>query len=363
MRRSAAIRAIGCSQAVRRRTGRKPAITHYRVRERFRAQTLIECRLETGRTHQIRVHMAHVRHPLVGDAHVRRRAEAAERRDAANSPRRCAASIARRCTPSGSNSRIRPTDADRRSKPKCRPTWTPGRGVARRTRAARGRRRDRATAVIVPDWPAPPHLRAVVTTRALPGNSKPPFDRSISACAAATTNIVRREPCAARTRRSQLPKPPRWLQQVHGTDVCTMPKQSSTASQQADAAFTHLAGRRARDPHRRLPADAALRRRWHRSRRVTPAGAVCRRASSKRRSRVCERREPTVGVARSGDRCVRRMKSAMTCAMRSSRRHRMRHPRSRPTRTGHWPCDLYALARQTCRPSASRTSSAAVSTR
>ena len=45
----------------------KPAVTHYRVRERFRAHTLIECRLETGRTHQIRVHMAHVRHPLVGD--------------------------------------------------------------------------------------------------------------------------------------------------------------------------------------------------------------------------------------------------------------------------------------------------------
>ena len=48
----------------------KPAVTHYRVRERFRAHTLIECRLETGRTHQIRVHMAHVRHPLIGDADV-----------------------------------------------------------------------------------------------------------------------------------------------------------------------------------------------------------------------------------------------------------------------------------------------------
>ena len=53
-------------QAVRE-DGRE-AITHYRVRERFRALTLIECRLETGRTHQIRVHMAHVRHALVGDA-------------------------------------------------------------------------------------------------------------------------------------------------------------------------------------------------------------------------------------------------------------------------------------------------------
>lgn len=45
----------------------RDAVTHYRVRERFRALTLIECRLETGRTHQIRVHMAHVRHPIVGD--------------------------------------------------------------------------------------------------------------------------------------------------------------------------------------------------------------------------------------------------------------------------------------------------------
>ena len=45
----------------------KPALTHYRVRERFRAHTLVECRLESGRTHQIRVHMAHVRHPVVGD--------------------------------------------------------------------------------------------------------------------------------------------------------------------------------------------------------------------------------------------------------------------------------------------------------
>ena len=47
--------------------GGKPAVTHYRVVERFRAHTWVRCRLETGRTHQIRVHMAHIQHPLVGD--------------------------------------------------------------------------------------------------------------------------------------------------------------------------------------------------------------------------------------------------------------------------------------------------------
>ncbi|WP_295802702.1 23S rRNA pseudouridine(1911/1915/1917) synthase RluD [uncultured Microbulbifer sp.] len=47
--------------------GGKEAITHYRLQERFRGHTLVRCQLETGRTHQIRVHMAHIRHPLVGD--------------------------------------------------------------------------------------------------------------------------------------------------------------------------------------------------------------------------------------------------------------------------------------------------------
>ena len=47
--------------------GGKPAVTHYRIRERFPAHTLLECELETGRTHQIRVHLASIGHPLEGD--------------------------------------------------------------------------------------------------------------------------------------------------------------------------------------------------------------------------------------------------------------------------------------------------------
>lgn len=54
-------------QAVVKEGQGRDAVTHYRVRERFRAHTVVECRLETGRTHQIRVHMMHAKHPLIGD--------------------------------------------------------------------------------------------------------------------------------------------------------------------------------------------------------------------------------------------------------------------------------------------------------
>lgn len=54
-------------QSVRDEEDGKRAVTHYRLRERFRAHSLLQCQLETGRTHQIRVHMGHINHPLLGD--------------------------------------------------------------------------------------------------------------------------------------------------------------------------------------------------------------------------------------------------------------------------------------------------------
>ena len=50
----------------------KDARTRYRVLERYGSAALVECRLETGRTHQIRVHFQHIRHPLVGEPVYRR---------------------------------------------------------------------------------------------------------------------------------------------------------------------------------------------------------------------------------------------------------------------------------------------------
>ncbi|WP_242122718.1 RluA family pseudouridine synthase [Sphingobium sp. Sx8-8] len=64
---------IGRSDADRKkmavhREGRgKHAVTHYRTEQKLRGAALVECRLETGRTHQVRVHMAHLGHPLIGD--------------------------------------------------------------------------------------------------------------------------------------------------------------------------------------------------------------------------------------------------------------------------------------------------------
>jgi len=66
----------------------REAVTHYEVQERLGAATLLRCRLETGRTHQIRVHLAAIGHPLVGDpAYGKRRSAIAFPRQALHAER------------------------------------------------------------------------------------------------------------------------------------------------------------------------------------------------------------------------------------------------------------------------------------
>jgi 23S rRNA pseudouridine1911/1915/1917 synthase len=65
----------------------KRAVTHYAIQERFADCTLLACRLETGRTHQIRVHFAALRHPLVGDATYGRRKDIRFHRQALHASR------------------------------------------------------------------------------------------------------------------------------------------------------------------------------------------------------------------------------------------------------------------------------------
>ena len=76
----------------------KPAVTHYRIMEHFRAHTRLRLRLETGRTHQIRVHMAYISHPLVGDPLYGGRPRPPKGASKPSSTR-CAALTVRRCMP------------------------------------------------------------------------------------------------------------------------------------------------------------------------------------------------------------------------------------------------------------------------
>lgn len=107
-------------------------------------------------------------------------------------------------------------------------------------------------AQIVPDWPAPPGIRAMVTTRRMPGNSRPPFDAfNLGLRSAEDTGIVAANR-ALLVRACGLPSAPHWLRQVHGRDVVEIDTAAAVAGfagdtpgdrePDADAAVTHTHG-------------------------------------------------------------------------------------------------------------------------
>jgi YfiH family protein len=102
--------------------------------------------------------------------------------------------------------------------------------------------------LIVPDWPAPANVRAVVTTRHLPGNSLPPFDAFNLGLRSGEDEAVVRSNRDLLRRALDLPAPPHWLRQIHGRQVVEFADRASrgpatdVAEPEADAAIARDAG-------------------------------------------------------------------------------------------------------------------------
>ena len=193
--------------------GGKPAVTHFRILEEYAHCTLLECALETGRTHQIRVHMASIKHPLVGDQVYgkvdprvplfHRQALHATRLGLLH-PLTCGCS-----------------NGKRRRRPTCWRCWKPC----------------AVSELYVPDWKVPANVRALQTTRN-GGVSKAPW---------ASLNLgdhVGDAPDAVAANRAllrrRLPGEPLWLEQVHGTVAVNVEQQPEI--RRGDAACAREAG-------------------------------------------------------------------------------------------------------------------------
>jgi len=101
-----------------------------------------------------------------------------------------------------------------------------------------------SNALLVPDWPAPVRVRALVTTRRLPGNSQPPFDAFNLGLRSGEDEAVVQSNRALLIRALGLPSAPCWLRQVHGNEVATFDAAGAIGDEerQADAAVTRMPG-------------------------------------------------------------------------------------------------------------------------
>jgi hypothetical protein len=196
----------------------KPAVTHYRVKRRFARHTLLECDLETGRTHQIRVHLASIGHPLEGDP-----------------------------VYAGRGASLLPRQALHAWKPRLRaPEHRQGRAL-RIEAAGRLRGAPRLPGKmnphpdwLVPDWPAPLRSAAFVTTRVGGVSTDEHGSMNLGLSSGdAPENVARNRAIVRRV----LPGDPVWLAQVHGIDVADLDATPGPERPRADAAATSTPGR------------------------------------------------------------------------------------------------------------------------
>lgn len=203
-----------------------------------------------------------------------------------------------------------------------------------------------ADSIIAPDWPAPSCVRALTTTRRLPGNSQPPYDAFNLGLHSGENEATVRANRALLARAFALPSPPRWLHQVHGDRVLRMTAEVPDGEPQADAAFTSESGVvlaiQTADclPILVCAEDGAQIAAIHAGWRGLAAGVIeaCVHRLSTPPSRLLAWLGPAIGQASyevGGE-----VRDAFLC------HHETAQAAFTAARPGHWHCDLYVLARQ-----------------
>ena len=311
------------------------------------SRTLVRCTLETGRTHQIRVHLTAIGHPLVGDPTYGARRSAAGippfGRQALHAHRLgYTHPVTRRAHVVRGAAAGRLRGAGRRA---------PRDAAMNASSASREALRARLDAAgldwIVPAWAAPAHVVALSTTKA--GGVAGAFDPGPSRASEAASP---RHVMADRARlASFLPAAPLYLHQVHGTAVVEIDAatrdRARTDPPQADAAMDAHAGHHARGARGGLPAGPVRGSRRQRRRRgarrlARPRGG--RAGSDARRDAASRRTRSSPGSVRRSGRAPSRW--AATCSRPASQREASDEACFAPHAAGKWLADLPGLARR-----------------